>query len=464
VPLEALRSSNLIWKQKGKDMTSSLIKLSLHGNSQISVPAWFAEKAKHGPDLIGPHVDPSLRDERSNASFDSRELTHILNGGVDQTVKIEYFRYLVAQEKVFRKEDRYSLSKAEQYERAMEKFYRFRQIVTELKLKGDDYMLFVRAIDEHFPTFLHDGLFVTTILGQGTEEQIKKWLPLCENYQIIGCYAQTELGHGSNVRGLETIAKYVKETDEFELHSPTLTSMKWWPGALAKTSTHALVMGRLIIGQKEYGVAPFILQIRSLDDHRTLPGITLGDIGPKYGFNSVDNGYMKLDRVRIPRENMLMRNVKVDRNGQYSEGQSNKLVYGTMVAIRAGMVAGASEALGRAITVAIRYSAVRRQFPEKTGPYERQVLDYQSQQYRLFPLLASSYALHFTGIAMDKLYGELMDMLNEDEASSQLIDLLSEVHATSSGLKSLVTTIASAGIEEARKCCGGFTAFFFLIF
>lgn len=49
-------------------------------------------------------------------------------------------------------------------------------------------------------------------------------------HKIIGCYAQTELGHGSNVRGLQTIAVYDKEKQQFVLSTPTLQSMKWWPG------------------------------------------------------------------------------------------------------------------------------------------------------------------------------------------------------------------------------------------
>lgn len=40
-------------------------------------------------------------------------------------------------------------------------------------------------------------------------------------------------------------------------------------------------------------------------------GVESGDIGPKFGFNSNDNGYLKLSNVRIPRENMLMRYSKV---------------------------------------------------------------------------------------------------------------------------------------------------------
>lgn len=69
-------------------------------------------------------------------------------------------------------------------------------------------------------------MFVPAIKGQGTDEQQAKWLPLANKMQIIGCYAQTELGHGSNVQGLETTATFDPQTDEFVIHSPTLTSSK----------------------------------------------------------------------------------------------------------------------------------------------------------------------------------------------------------------------------------------------
>lgn len=44
-----------------------------------------------------------------------------------------------------------------------------------------------------------------------------------------------------------------------------------------------------------------------------LTGIVVGDIGPKFGFSEVDNGFLKLTNVRIPRENMLMKFAKVMR-------------------------------------------------------------------------------------------------------------------------------------------------------
>lgn len=54
----------------------------------------------------------------------------------------------------------------------------------------------------------------------------------------------------------------------------------------------------------------FIVQLRSLDDHLPLPGITIGDIGMKFGngaYNTMDNGVLRFENVRIPRDQMLMR-------------------------------------------------------------------------------------------------------------------------------------------------------------
>lgn len=71
---------------------------------------------------------------------------------------------------------------------------------------------------------------------------------------IIGCYAQTELGHGSNVAGLETTATLDKATDEFVVHTPTIKATKYWPGSLGLQATHAIVYARLVIDGKDNGV------------------------------------------------------------------------------------------------------------------------------------------------------------------------------------------------------------------
>ncbi|CAN0306441.1 unnamed protein product, partial [Hapterophycus canaliculatus] len=135
--------------------------------------------------------------------------------------------------------------------------------------------------------------------------------------KVIGCYAQTELGHGSNIRALETTATFVRETDEFEIHSPSITATKWWPGTMGRTANHAMVIAQLVIDGKQHGIHNFIVPIRG-DDHCPLPGVRVGDIGPKIGFNTMDNGFCSFDRVRIPRDNMAMRHQQVDRDGVYT--------------------------------------------------------------------------------------------------------------------------------------------------
>ena len=101
---------------------------------------------------------------------------------------------------------------------------------------------------------LHYTMFQMSVMNLSSEDQKKRWMPDIRNHKILGCYAQTELGHGSNVAGLETTATLDKATDEFVIHSPTVTSTKFWPGDLGRNTTHAIVFARLIIAGKDYGV------------------------------------------------------------------------------------------------------------------------------------------------------------------------------------------------------------------
>ena len=106
--------------------------------------------------------------------------------------------------------------------------------------------------------------------------------------EITGAYAQTELGHGSNVRGIETTATFDKATQTFILHSPTLTSMKFWPSSMV-SATHAVVYAQLVIEGKGYGRHVFMVQLRD-ENLKPLPGIEVGDVGTKLGELSVDIG------------------------------------------------------------------------------------------------------------------------------------------------------------------------------
>ncbi|ETK89592.1 hypothetical protein L917_06221, partial [Phytophthora nicotianae] len=280
-------------------------------------------------------------------------------------------------------------------------------------------------------------------------------MEMAKQWRMVGCYAQTELGHGSNVRGLETTATYIPATDEFEIHSPTLTSMKWWPGALARTANFGVVYARLLLGGKDYGVHNFMVQLRDLETHDAMPGVTLGDVGPKIGFNNVDNGYCSFNRVRIPRLNMGMRFATVTREGKYVKNSDvpQEVLYFTMLQTRMSYVRSSGLALAKACTISIRYSGVRRQGYDANNPNSKEelsVLDYQTQQYRLFPLLAAAYAITLTGNQMDMFSLQLADQIKHGDPSMLVVG-----HAMSCGLKVLASEMACNGIETCRRACGG---------
>jgi acyl-CoA oxidase len=140
----------------------------------------------------------------------------------------------------------------------------------------------------HNGIFLHFTMMLTYIKSQGTKEQQAFWLEKAQQGDFIAAYAQTELGHGSNVRGLETTATYDPSTQEYEIHSPTLTSLKWWPTGMY-ACTHALVFAQLLIGGKDYGMHGFMLQLRGADGV-VMPGVELGEIGPKLNDKSTNIG------------------------------------------------------------------------------------------------------------------------------------------------------------------------------
>merc|ERR1712166_24662 len=290
-------------------------------------------------------------------------------------------------------------------------------------------------------------MFIPNLMATFSNEQLSHWLPQALSWQVIGAYCQTELGHGSNVRALETTFTYISEDDQFEVHSPTITSTKWWPGALGHTANHGIVYGRLILNGQDLGVHNFMVQLREFETHQPCKGIKVGDIGPKIGYNNQDNGFCSFDRVRIPRQNMAMRHASVSVDGKYTAKASKETKrtasYSTMTRVRGFIVAASGNVLSAACAIAVRYSIVRRQgFIDSTaGTDENKVLDYTIQQHRLLPLVATTFAFHFTGAIM---HGE-----QQHQQSG------AAMHIASSGLKALCSRVTADGIEACRKACGG---------
>lgn len=411
-----------------------------------------------------------LAAERASSSIPVQKLEELLHTKevIDRKQKL---LSILKAEKVFDKSQNYFMGRTDRFERALAREKRLRILKKHHNWDLEEFRTATELIGEPGPYGLHDSMFKVTLGEQGTPEQQEKWLTQANDYKIIGCYAQTELGHGSNVRGLETTATWNPEDKTFTIHSPHLTASKWWIGSLGRTANHAVVMAQLIVGGKSYGPTPFCVQIRDLKSHEPLENIHIGDIGPKFGYNTMDNGFLLFNKVKVPHISMLARFAHVDPNtNKFARRGSPTLVYGTLTWVRSTIVMQAGSVLARGVTIATRYAAVRRQFQDRDAPAgeaETPVLNYTMVQIRLLPLLAATFALHFTGKSMMDMYqenkkkmesGGKQDSSNrgagpeETQAGS---DLLADLHASSCALKSLSSTIAAEGLEACRRACGG---------
>ena len=104
-------------------------------------------------------------------------------------------------------------------------------------------------------------LFAGSIRKLGSETHQEKYLKDAEAMKLRGCFAMTELGHGSNVRGLETTATYDRKTDELVIHTPTETAQKYWIGG-GMDAQMATVFAQLIVKGVNYGVHAVLVPLR----------------------------------------------------------------------------------------------------------------------------------------------------------------------------------------------------------
>lgn len=294
-------------------------------------------------------------------------------------------------------------------------------------------------------------MFYAAVNALGNEEQRKKWIPLIRQHKILGCYAQTEIGHGSDVSRLETTATLDKATDEFVIHSPTLTSTKFWPGDMGRFTTHALVFARLLIDGKDYGVQAFVVQTRDVDTFKHMKGVKTGDMGHKVGYQSKDNGWASFDHVRIPRANMMMRIVNIDKDGNFDLRGDPKVLYTTMMLIRQIIISDMPQLSMRALLVAIRYASCRRQFKTLQGSKnERKVIDYQTWQASITPLLAKTIGFLFVSHHVKEEFRTMYEQVQQGEFGK-----LDVMHHILAGLKALFSEEGIIMIDIARRSTGG---------
>ena len=297
------------------------------------------------------------------------------------------------------------------------------------------------------------GLFGGAVQALGTKRQHDAYLPAIMSFDLPGCFAMTETGHGSDVQQLRTTCTYDPATQTFDLHTPHEAARKDYIGNAAKDGRMAVVFAQLVTLGEGRGVHAFLVPIRD-ESGAPMPGVTIGDDNAKAGLNGVDNGRLTFDHVSVPRDMLLDRYGQVAADGTYTSSIENETrrfftMLGTLVRGRVSVGGSAGSATKLALEIAVRYGDTRRQFAAPGEDREIVINDYLVHQRKLLPALAKTYALHF---AQEELVSTMHDVQaggDVDEAAQR------ELESRAAGLKAANTWHATRTIQMAREACGG---------
>ena len=307
------------------------------------------------------------------------------------------------------------------------------------------------------------GLFGGAVQLLGTRRHHDAYLRDIVEFELPGCFAMTETGHGSDVQQLRTTCTYDPRTQTFDLHTPHQAARKDYIGNAAQDGRMAVVFAQLITGGPDQpvegrGVHAWLVPIRDTDG-TPCPGVTIEDDGPKAGLNGVDNGRLAFDHVTLPREALLDRYGQVHEDGTYFSSIENETrrfftMLGTLVRGRVSVGGAASSATKLALDIAVRYGDVRRQFTAPGADREVVINDYPVHLRALLPALATTYGLHF---AQEELVSRMHDVQTAVHEHGREVDEAAqrELESRAAGLKAAQTWHATRTIQLCREACGG---------
>lgn len=406
-------------------------------------------------DLLLSKVQDSSDDHLEEASFDPNELRKYLDGDkievaerMRKLLRDPIFKYVEIPDK-----DEYRLhilKLTKELAKQGVSAYAFPKKYGGFDRTGDHIKVFEMLAYHDLSLLIkfgvQFGLFGGAVYNLGSEKHHQKYVEALGKAELLGCFAMTETGHGSNVNGLETTAIYDHATKSITVHSPNEAAGKEYIGN-AMHSTMAAVFAQLIVNGQSHGVHAILVPLRD-DKENTLQGVTVKDCGYKMGLNGVDNGRIWFDNVKVPVDNLLDRYGQIDTEGNYNSSIENPnkrffTMLGALVVGRVCVGMAGNSAAKSALTIATKYALKRRQFSGKAGDAEVIIMDYPTHQLRLIPRIAKSYAYHF---ALQDL-GDKLTHASEEE--------MREVETLAAGLKSKATWHATDTIQTCREACGG---------
>ena len=197
------------------------------------------------------------------------------------------------------------------------------------------------------------------------------------------------------------------------------------------------------INGKHHGLQTFVVPIRDPKDFKQYEGVDAGDIGPKLGYAWGDNGYLRFANYRIPRENLLMKYIKVEEDGTVSAtGDKNaiKIGYGGMLGLRVALSTYFMVETYRGVILG--YRGWKKS--EQIGPIKRR---------KLLKDFAFCYAGMQSIQAMTSMHRSFNENILKGNTKKALEEMV-ELHLLASALKAvyswaLPNTLRDYGIDQS---------------
>ena len=245
------------------------------------------------------------------------------------------------------------------------------------------------------------GLFGGAILQLGSKHHHDAYIADLVTGDLMGCFAMTETGHGSNVQALGTFATYDADAREFVITTPDDPSRKDYIGNAADHATHGRgvrpardrrqLRGRARVRRTHPGRGREPARRRAHRGRRRRRSASTASTTA--GSGSTASGCRaptcSTGTPRSPRTARYLSDIEnVDRRFF--------TMLGTLIQGRVCVGGAGISASKVALAVAIKYANKRRQFGAPDTDEEELLLDYGMHQRRLLPLLAKTYALHFS--------------------------------------------------------------------
>jgi alkylation response protein AidB-like acyl-CoA dehydrogenase len=191
---------------------------------------------------------------------------------------------------------------------------------------------------------VHNSLATSPIINFGSEKTKQKYLPKMATAELLGAYALSEAGSGSDAASLQ--ARAVRDGNEY-----VLNGTKGWITSGAEADV-IVVMVRTDPKERSRGISTFVIE-------KGMKGLSMGKKEDKLGLRASSTVELIFEDLRVPAENMLG-----------VEGQGFAIAMKTLDGGRIGIGTQAVGIAQACLDASVAYAREREQFGKKIGEFQ----------------------------------------------------------------------------------------------